>query len=76
MNNEVSNDEEMMNNKCVGATSIGLSDFHSRLLADTTSRRKLKARAAFTVTCFPYVIMLINKISTCIYSNEARNSKR
>jgi hypothetical protein len=49
MNNEVSSDEEMVNNKFVGATSIGASDFHSRLLADTASRRKLKAREAFTV---------------------------
>jgi hypothetical protein len=49
MNNEVSSDEEMANNKFVGATSIGVSDFHSRLLADTASRRKLKAREAFTV---------------------------
>jgi hypothetical protein len=49
MNNEASNDEEMANNKFVGATSIGASDFHSRLLADTVSRRKLKAREAFTV---------------------------
>jgi hypothetical protein len=49
MNNEVSSDEEMANNKFVGATSIGASDFHSRLLADTASRRKLKAREAFTV---------------------------
>jgi hypothetical protein len=48
MNNEVSSDEEMANNKFVGATSIGASDFHSRLLADTASRRKLKAREAFT----------------------------
>jgi hypothetical protein len=49
MNNEVSSDEEMANNKFVGATSIGASESHSRLLADTTSRRKLKAREAFTV---------------------------
>jgi hypothetical protein len=49
MNNEVSSDEEMANNKFVGATSIGASEFHSRLLADTASRRKLKAREAFTV---------------------------
>jgi hypothetical protein len=45
----VSSDEEMANNKFVGATYIGASDFHSRLLADTASRRKLKAREAFTV---------------------------
>jgi hypothetical protein len=49
MNNEVSSDEEMANNKFVGATSIGARDFHSRLLADTASRRKLKAREAFTI---------------------------
>jgi hypothetical protein len=49
MNNEVSSDEEIANNKFVGATSIGASDFHSRLLADTASRRKVKAREAFTV---------------------------
>jgi hypothetical protein len=49
MNNEVSSDEEMGNNKFVGATNIGASDFHSRLLADTASRRKLKAREALTV---------------------------
>jgi hypothetical protein len=49
MNNEVSSDEEMANNKFFGATSVGASDFHSRLLADTASRRKLKAREAFTV---------------------------
>jgi hypothetical protein len=49
MNNEVSSDEEMANNKFVGATHIGASDFHSRLLADTASRRKLKAREAFTI---------------------------
>jgi hypothetical protein len=30
-----------------GSTSLGASDFHSRLLADTASRRKLKAREAF-----------------------------
>jgi hypothetical protein len=39
-----SSDEEMVNNKFVGVTSLGVSDFHSRLLADTASRRKLKAR--------------------------------
>jgi hypothetical protein len=49
MNNEVSSDEEMVNNKFVGATSIGASDFHLRLLADTASQRKLKSREAFTV---------------------------
>jgi hypothetical protein len=49
MNNGVSSDEEMSNNKFVGDTSVGASDFHSRLLADTASRRKLKAREAFTV---------------------------
>jgi hypothetical protein len=49
MNNEVSSDEEMANNNFVGATSIGASDFHSRLLAYTASQKKLKAREAFTV---------------------------
>jgi hypothetical protein len=49
MNNEVSSDEEMANNKFVGSTNIGASDFHSRLISDTASRRKLKAREAFTV---------------------------
>jgi hypothetical protein len=49
MNNEVSSDKEMANNKFVGATRIGASDFHLRLLADTASRIKLKAREAFTV---------------------------
>jgi hypothetical protein len=39
----------MGNNKFVGGTNIGVSDFHSRLLADMASRRKLKAREAFTV---------------------------
>jgi hypothetical protein len=39
MNNEVSSDEEMLNNKFVGATSIGASDFHSRLLPDTGLRK-------------------------------------
>jgi hypothetical protein len=53
MNNEVSSDEEMADKKFAGATYIGASDFHSRLLADTASRRKLKAREAFTVPfCF------------------------
>jgi hypothetical protein len=49
VNDEASSDEEMANNKCVNATSLGASDFHSRLLADTESQRKLKAREAFTV---------------------------
>jgi hypothetical protein len=50
MNNEVvSSDEEMANNKFVGATAIGARDFHSRLLADIASQRKLKAREAFTI---------------------------
>jgi hypothetical protein len=39
-----SSDEEMANNKFVGCTSLGASEFHSCLLADTASRRKLKAR--------------------------------
>jgi hypothetical protein len=39
----------MANNKFFRATSVGVSDFHSRLLSDTVSRRKLKAREAFTV---------------------------
>jgi hypothetical protein len=66
VNDEASSDEEMANNKFVGATSLGASDFHSRLLADTASRRKLKAREAFTVPFRFYVIMLINQISTCL----------
>jgi hypothetical protein len=49
VNDESSSDEEMANKKFVGATSLGASDFHSRLLADTASRRELKAREAFTV---------------------------
>jgi hypothetical protein len=49
VNDEASSDEEMASNKFVGATSLGESDFHSRLLADTASRRNLKARGAFTV---------------------------
>jgi hypothetical protein len=49
MNNEVSSDEEIGNNKFVGDKNIGASDFHSILLADTASRRKLKAREAFIV---------------------------
>jgi hypothetical protein len=63
---KVSSDEEMVNNKFVGATSLDASDFHSRLLADTASRRKLKAREAFTVPFRFYAIMLINLISTCL----------
>jgi hypothetical protein len=39
----------MANNKFVGSTSLGVSAFHSRLLADTASRRKLKTREAFAV---------------------------
>jgi hypothetical protein len=42
-----SSDEEMANSKFVGDTSLGASEFHS-LLADTASRRKLKAKEAFT----------------------------
>jgi hypothetical protein len=49
MNNEVSSDEKIGNNKFVGDANIGASDFHSVLLADTASRRKLKAREAFAV---------------------------
>jgi hypothetical protein len=63
MNNEVSSDEEMVNNKFVGATSIGASEFHSRLLADTASQRKLKTSPYHFIY---YVIMLINQISTCL----------
>jgi hypothetical protein len=44
-----SNDEEITSNKFVGDTYLGASEFHSRLLSDTTTRRKLKAREAFTV---------------------------
>jgi hypothetical protein len=32
-----SSDDEMVNNKFFGATSLGMSEFHSRLLADTAS---------------------------------------
>jgi hypothetical protein len=39
----------MVNNKFVGSTPLGTRDFHSRLLADTASRIKLKSREAFTV---------------------------
>jgi hypothetical protein len=39
----------MANNTFVGYMSLGASDFHSRLLADTASGRKLKAREVFTV---------------------------
>jgi hypothetical protein len=49
VNDEASSDEEMVNNKFFGATSIGASDFNSRLLADIAPRRKLKASEAFTV---------------------------
>jgi hypothetical protein len=66
MNDEASSNEEMVNNKFVGATSLGASDFHSRHLADNTSRKKLKAREAFTVHFHVYAIMLINQISTCL----------
>jgi hypothetical protein len=34
---EYSSDEEMVNNKFVGDTSLGASEFHSILLADTES---------------------------------------
>jgi hypothetical protein len=44
-----SSDEEMANNKCVGDTSLGASEFHPRLMSDTATRRKLKARESFTV---------------------------
>jgi hypothetical protein len=49
VDDEDSSGEEMVNNKFVDDTSLGVSDFHSRLLADTASRRKLKAREALTV---------------------------
>jgi hypothetical protein len=49
VNDEASSDEEMTNNNFVSDKSLGASDFHSRLLADIASRRKLKAREAFTV---------------------------
>jgi hypothetical protein len=39
----------MANNKFVGDTSLGASEFHSYLLADTTTRRCLKAMEVFTV---------------------------
>jgi hypothetical protein len=66
VDDEDSSDEEMANNKFFGATSLGASDFHSRILADTASRSKLKAREAFTVPFRFYVIMQINMISKCI----------
>jgi hypothetical protein len=46
---EDSSDEEMANKKNVGDASLGASEFHSRLMTDTASRRKLEAREAFTV---------------------------
>jgi hypothetical protein len=49
VDDEDSSDEEMVNNNFVGATSLGASEFISRLLAATAPRRKLKAREAFTV---------------------------
>jgi hypothetical protein len=49
MNNEVSSDVEIANNKFVGDTNIGVSNFHSRLLDYTASQRKLKAREALIV---------------------------
>jgi hypothetical protein len=36
-----------VNNKFVGETSLGESEFHARLLANTATRRKLNAREAF-----------------------------
>jgi hypothetical protein len=49
VDDEDSSDEEMENNQFVGDKSLDASEFHSRLLADTASRRKIKAREAFTV---------------------------
>jgi hypothetical protein len=49
VDDEDSSDYEMANNKFVSDMSLGTSEFHSILLADTASRRKLKAREAFTV---------------------------
>jgi hypothetical protein len=60
-NDETSSDEEMANNKCAGATSLGVRYFHSRFIADTVSRRKLKAREAFTV---PFRLL-------CDYSDQS-----
>jgi hypothetical protein len=48
VDDEDSSDEEMVKNNFVGDTSLDASEFHSRLLADTESWRKLKAREAFT----------------------------
>jgi hypothetical protein len=44
-----SSDEEMANNKFFGCTSLGATEFQLRLLADTASRIKLKAREALTI---------------------------
>jgi hypothetical protein len=44
VDDEASSDEEMVNNKFVGDTYLGASDFNSRLIADTASQRKIKAR--------------------------------
>jgi hypothetical protein len=46
-----SSDEEIVNNKFVGETPLGESEFHARLLADTATRRKHKAREASTIPC-------------------------
>jgi hypothetical protein len=54
VNDDVSSDEEMGNSNFVGATSLDASDLHYRILADTASRRKLKAREAFTIP-FPFL---------------------
>jgi hypothetical protein len=65
VNDKVSSGEEMANNKFFGATSLGASDFHSRLLADTASRRKRKAGEPSLYPLFLYAVMLTNLISTC-----------
>jgi hypothetical protein len=40
---------EIESKKCVVETALEGSEFHARLLADTATRRKLKAREDFTV---------------------------
>jgi hypothetical protein len=49
-----SSHKEIETNKFVGETSLEESEFHARLLADTATRRKIKARKAFTV---PFIFL-------------------
>jgi hypothetical protein len=44
-----SSDKEITDTKFFGDTSLDETEFHARLLADTVTRRKLKAREAFHV---------------------------